>query len=460
MPPTPTNPAPAVPRAAPLKPRILPPHERTEDLLWWIVEATAGLTGDAFFDSLVSHLAVALNLKYVFVTECLDEPATRVRTLARWSGGGLKPNVEYNLAGQPCDETIQGRQVCFYPNRVNEIFAAKRGSDRISYYGVPIKDAQGAKVIGHLAFFDDKQMQSAVFDSPLFHLFAARAAAELQRKQAEEESRRRLQLLAHAGRVGAVGEMSSAIAHEVNQPLTAITSYAQAALRLLQNDLRTPVGAVEALRGIAQQAARAAAVTQRLRGFLRNSAPRRELADLNMVLESAAALVATEARDRGAVLCLDLQEQALPASIDALHLEQVLINLLRNAMDALEGAQASGPRPDVEVERGAIERARLVPTITLAARSLGEEVEIEVRDNGPGVPAAARAHVFDAFYTTKPQGMGIGLALSRTIAESLGGSLALDEGYAGGARFVLRLPAAREEEKHSKETGAWVAQAV
>jgi len=441
--PSPVSPSPpsASSRRPALKPRILPPHERTEDLLWWIVEATAGQTGDAFFDSLVSHLAVALNLKYVFITECLDEPATRVRTLARWSGGGLKPNVEYNLAGQPCEETIQGRTVCFYPNRVNEIFAAKRGSDRISYYGVPIQDTSGVKVIGHLAFFDDKQMQSAVFDSPLFHLFASRAAAELQRKRAEEESRRRLQLLAHAGRVGAVGEMSSAIAHEVNQPLTAITSYAQAALRLLQDDLRTPVGAIEALRGIAQQAARAAAVTQRLRGFLRNSTPRRELVDLNLVAESAAALLATELRDRDTALVLDLPAHALPAWGDTLHLEQVLINLLRNAIDAMQ-------------ERAARDaRANAPPTVTVRAWRADGEVLMQVSDNGPGVPAEAAAHLFDAFYTTKPQGMGIGLALSRSIAESFGGTLSLDPAYAEGARFVLRLPAADETKSEAAQAG-------
>jgi len=417
-------------RAAGAVPRLLPPAQRTEELLWWIVEATSGVTGEEFFNSLVSHLAVALKLKYVFITECLDEPATRVRTLARWSGGGLAPNVEYNLAGQPCEETIQGRSVCFYPNRVDQIFASKRGGDRISYYGLPIMDSSGRRVIGHLAFFDDKQMEGAVFDSPLFHLFASRAAAELQRKLAEDESRRRLQLLAHAGRVGAVGEMSSAIAHEVNQPLTAITSYAQAALRLLQGDLRTPVGAIEALRGIAEQAARAALVTQRLRGFLRNNPPRREPADLGEIAENAAALMRTELLDRGARLTMDLWREELPVHVDPLHVEQVVINLLRNALDALEAAPHDGAGGAVQA-------------VSLSTRRSGDDAIVEVSDNGPGVPAEARARIFDAFYTTKAQGMGIGLALSRTIAESFDGALVLDAGYTDGARFVLRLPRAR-----------------
>jgi len=412
------------------RPRLLPPRERTEDLLWWIVEATSGLIGEEFFNSLVSHLAVALKLKYVFITECLDEPATRVRTLARWSGGGLAPNVEYALAGQPCDETIRGREVCFYPKGVSEIFPAKRGTDRVSYYGLPILDSAGRRVIGHLAFFDDKEMQAAVFESPLFHLFASRAAAELQRKHAEEQGRRHLRLLAHAGRVGAMGEMSSAIAHEVNQPLTAITSYAQAALRLLQGDLRTPVGAIEALRGIATQAGRAAAVTQRLRGFLRNSTPQRELADLNEVAQSAAALMQTEVRDRGATLVLQLDGAPLQAWLDVLHAEQIVINLVRNALDAMAAAPAD-VRPSA-------------PTVTLAVTADGEHARIEVRDNGPGVAAEDAPRIFDAFYTTKPQGMGIGLALSRTIAEAAGGTLTLDGGHTPGARFVLCLPAARQ----------------
>jgi signal transduction histidine kinase len=408
------------PTSTPSGPRILPPQQRTEELLWWIVEATSGLVGEEFFNSLVSHLAVALKLKYVFITECVDEPTTRVRTLACWRGSGLVPNSEYDLTGQPCNETIQGRAVCFYPNRVNEIFESKHGTDKVSYYGLPILDSAGRRVIGHLAFFDDKQMQSAVFESPLFHLFASRAAAELQRKHAEEQSGRRLQLLAHASRVGAVGEMSSAIAHEVNQPLTAITSYAQAALRLLQGDPRTPNGALEALRGIAEQAARAATVTQRLRGFLRNSPPAREVADLNQVAECATDLLRTEARDRNALLRLELCAEALPAQVDVLHVEQVLINLLRNAMDAMQG-QADA-------------------TVTLSTRSAGDDAVIEVRDNGPGVPVDVAAHIFDAFYTTKAQGMGIGLALSRTIAESFDGALLLDAECRQGARFVLRLP--------------------
>lgn len=400
-----------------------PAGGKAEDFLWWIVGATSGVTGQEFFDSLVSHLAQALRLKCVMVTECLDYPTTRVRTLANWDSGSLQGNIEYPLEGAPCQETIQTRQVCFYPRGVNEKFPQEIGTDLMSYCGIPIMDAGGRQVIGHFAFFDDKQMEDAVFANPIFHLFASRAAAEVQRKRAEEESRRHLQLLAHASRVGTAGEMASAIAHEVNQPLTAIHSYAQAALRNAQGHSGIPPVVLESLQGIAEQAARAAAITRRLRGYLRNSEPEATRVDLNELAGHAVALLRTEALDRRVALQLDLAAAPLPAEVDAVQLEQALLNLLRNAMEASHAAAQA--------------------QVTLATRAAGSEAVLSVQDNGPGVPPEAIAHIFEAFFTTKAQGMGIGLALSRSIAEAYGGSLALDQNTRGGARFELRVPLAR-----------------
>jgi hypothetical protein len=129
-----------------------PAGGKAEDFLWWIVGATSGVTGQEFFDSLVSHLAQALRLKCVMVTECLDYPTTRVRTLANWDSGSLQGNIEYPLEGAPCQETIQTRQVCFYPRGVNEKFPQEIGTDLMSYCGIPIMDAGGRQVIGHFAF--------------------------------------------------------------------------------------------------------------------------------------------------------------------------------------------------------------------------------------------------------------------------------------------------------------------
>jgi C4-dicarboxylate-specific signal transduction histidine kinase len=243
------------------------------------------------------------------------------------------------------------------------------------------------------------------------------------RDNVDDESRRHLQLLAHASRVGTAGEMASAIAHEVNQPLTAISTYAQAALRTAQGASGTPADVLTSLQGIAEQAARAAAITRRLRGYLRDSEAESRRVDLNEVAQHAVAMLRTEAMDRRVALRLDLSPVPLCAELDAVQIEQALLNLLRNAVEAAHAA------PEAQV--------------TLSIRQDGREAEIEILDNGPGVPAEARTRIFDAFFTTKAQGMGIGLALSRSIAEAHGGSLALDAECAGGARFILRLPLAQ-----------------
>jgi C4-dicarboxylate-specific signal transduction histidine kinase len=180
---------------------------------------------------------------------------------------------------------------------------------------------------------------------------------------------------------------------------------------------------LESLQGIAEQAARAAAITRRLRGYLRNSEPEATRVDLNELAGHAVALLRTEALDRRVALQLDLAAAPLPAEVDAVQLEQALLNLLRNAMEASHAAAQA--------------------QVTLATRAAGSEAVLSVQDNGPGVPPEAIAHIFEAFFTTKAQGMGIGLALSRSIAEAYGGSLALDQNTRGGARFELRVPLAR-----------------
>ena len=159
----------------------------TGELLWLVARSTAALTGDALFRSLVSELAVALNLMHVFVTECLDFPTTRVRTLAYWSKTGLRDNVEFNLGGFPCEETIRENRVCWIPDHLAQTYPKEAAYGRESYYGLPIVQPETGRVIGHFAFFDDKRMERDVFDDPLFHIFAALAGAELQRREAEAE---------------------------------------------------------------------------------------------------------------------------------------------------------------------------------------------------------------------------------------------------------------------------------
>ncbi len=411
-------------QANPAPPPIRVPEGLAGDanrLLWWIVDATAARTGDDFFSSMVSHVAQGLGLDDVFITECVDHPVTRLRTLARCKNAQLVPNVEYALAGTPCETTVRGRRTSFYAEGLAHTFPQSAEYGNESYFGVPIFDSAQEHVIGHIAFFDNKRMEDKVFSNPLFHIFANRAAAELQRRRAEEAASMHLQQLAHVARVGSMGELATAIAHEVNQPLAAITAYARACEAMVAADRVATPDLREAIQGILGQAERAAAITDRLRHFMRDSDLTAERVSLHRIARESIALAQPDARRRNAVIRLTEGADACEVLADPVQLEQVVFNLLRNALEA--GDPARGPL-----------------SVEIKTWRAGAEAILTVTDNGTGVPPGLRDQLFHPFFTTKPDGMGIGLSLARTIARNAGGALDLDPAFEGGARFVLTLP--------------------
>jgi PAS domain S-box-containing protein len=156
--------------------------KRVEQMLLHVAHGTANVTGEAFFRSLVQHFCAAIGVRRAFVSECVDRPATRVRMLAHWDLGALKENKELELAGLPCNETIHSGKICFHPASLQEIFPREKGTSWHSYLGIPIVGREGM-VIGHIAFFDDKPMDRGILAEPIYEIFAARAAAEIERTQ-------------------------------------------------------------------------------------------------------------------------------------------------------------------------------------------------------------------------------------------------------------------------------------
>jgi PAS domain S-box-containing protein len=160
--------------------------QQVEMVLREIVQGTSGAYGDALFRSLVQHFALALEVPRAFVTECCDQPPTRVRALAHWSEGRFDETFEYDLKGTPCELVMQGR-TCFYPQGLGGLFPGEKAWE--SYLGVPIFGADGA-VIGHLAFLDRRPMPEEILQDAIFRVFAARAGAELERMHALAQLRR------------------------------------------------------------------------------------------------------------------------------------------------------------------------------------------------------------------------------------------------------------------------------
>ena len=244
------------------------------------------------------------------------------------------------------------------------------------------------------------------------------------RKAAETEAELQRQEVNHLMRVSVLGELSGAIAHEVNQPLTAILSNAQAALYLLGRDSPNLAEVRDALQDIVQEDNRAGDVIHRLRGLLKKGESRSEPVDLNELVDSTTALLRSEMIDRRVTVETELAAVLPTVFGDSVQLQQVLLNLIINAMDAMASTPVEQRRVNIctrETQTGTI--------------------EVLVKDHGPGIKPANGKQVFEPFYTTKDHGLGLGLTICSTIIHKHEGTLNLKNDDAGGAIAEFSLPA-------------------
>ncbi|MCQ4348324.1 PAS domain S-box protein [Pseudomonas stutzeri] len=250
------------------------------------------------------------------------------------------------------------------------------------------------------------------------------------RLRAEAELRRHQDELAHAARLVTLGELASGIAHEINQPLAAVVNYAAASQRYLRgagSDPQALARVAEGLERITAHANHAAEVIRRLRAFLRKGQRRVQALNVAAVARDAVQLCAWEAERARVAIRDDLPDNLPPLYADRVLLEQVLLNLLRNAIEANREAHPGAPS-----------------TVRLAARPEAGGLCVTVQDQGPGVSEEALAQLFTPFYTSKADGLGLGLAMSRSIVEGFGGEL-WAERQASGLRLCCRLPLAGGE---------------
>lgn len=247
-------------------------------------------------------------------------------------------------------------------------------------------------------------------------------------KAAETEAELQHQEVTHLMRVSVLGELSGAIAHEVNQPLTAILTNAQSALYLLDQDTLNRAEMRNTLLDIVSEDKRAGEVVQRLRGLLKKGESRSEAVDLNELVDSTSALLRSELLRRQIVVETDLAENLPVVCGDSVQLQQVLLNLVVNAMDAM----STTPVP---------QRRITIRTLQTPA----EGIQLLVKDRGPGIDAAnGKQQAFVPFYTTKDHGLGLGLSICSTIIRKHGGTITLrndDTGGTGGAVAEFSLPA-------------------
>jgi two-component system sensor kinase FixL len=277
---------------------------------------------------------------------------------------------------------------------------------------------------------DGARLQVSLTVSPICNavgevIGASKTVRDITERKAAEE---RLQMLSaeltHVARVGEMGQLSAAIAHELNQPLTAVLNYTNVAKRLIaSNDPSMAARAYDAVSKAGEQSVRAGQIIRRLRDFVEKRETTRTIENINAITEDAMALGLIGSRSSKITTRLDLATRSPQVLVDRVQIQQVLVNLLRNATEAM----ANSPRRELTVSTfGVSDKA----------------VEVMVADTGPGIPQELADRLFKPFVTTKPGGMGIGLAISRSIIEAHGGHLSMTSNAGGGTVFQFTLPAA------------------
>lgn len=245
------------------------------------------------------------------------------------------------------------------------------------------------------------------------------------RRRAEDELRRRRVELTHAARLSTIGELTSGIGHEVNQPLTAMVNFAEACLRMLRSGNTDTQKLENALEQIVDQGQRAGHIIRHVRRLARKSESERIEVDINRLVQDVLDLARNELRASGIALHLVLDEKLLKLTCDRIQIEQVVLNLVRNAMDALEEAPRQGRELTIRTQA-----------------DTGDTIQLTVEDSGRGFEAHESEQMFETFFTTKAEGLGMGLSISRTIIEEHGGRLWAGPRPGGGAIFHVSLPGA------------------
>jgi len=518
----------------------------SDELLNLIAQATAELSGRDFFKMLVKQMANAMHVSKAFITECMDQPPTRVRMLAFWNSDNFDDGMEYDLNKTPCDRVINGRDEYFVEQSLGEIYPIEKGIAD-SYYGVPIYDGEGDQVIGHIAFLDDKMVPIDGIDCTIFEILCSRAAVELQRihtqeslkknqldyqllvenqtdlilrldnqlsitfvspsccvrfdqnetklrgcqfldfiheeekeaaqkiwhtslkspyrashelrtltsqgwcwfawvlkgviddsgkvteiiavgrdisarVRAEEQSRDTIAKLAHVGRVSSMGELATGIAHELNQPLTAILSFAQASRNMLNSETADLDEYKSILERIASNAELAGEIIQRVRGFVKKTEPKKSQTDLVFLINEITGLLSTKLRHNNIQLKLNMDQNSHLVFGDPIQIQQVLLNIVRNAIEAI------------------VEHKSPTRKITISTKAINDtQVEVTIRDSGPGISKDIGDQLFEAFFSSKSEGLGVGLSICQSIIEAHGGKITVDSKNGKGTTFKFTL---------------------
>ena len=391
----------------------------------------SGADVDHEIERALRRIADFLGVDWSTLTEYSEDSRT-ARVTHRWvaEGMGPQPVAALGLGETPWSVEQLRRGITVRFVRVEELPEVEAAMDRQTYRRLGVKSRVAVPltmegvVIGALAFsavtveraWRDEFVQRLQLLGEVF-------ANTLSRRRAEMEGQRLREDLAHIGRVSTVGELTASLAHELNQPLTAILANAQAVRRILDAGQADLIEVRAIVDDIVDDDKRASDVIGRLRSLLKKGALERSSLDMSELVGQVARLVAADAVLRGVVIELELAPDLPPVAADRVQLQQVVMNLILNGLDAMRDSAVGG-------------RILLLRT----AREGEGSVAVTVEDSGAGIASTELGQVFDAFYTTKANGLGMGLAIVKSIVEAHGGRVEARNNPTGGATFSFALP--------------------
>lgn len=252
-------------------------------------------------------------------------------------------------------------------------------------------------------------------------------ANAIARRRLDETTQKLREQLMRIGRVTLVGELASAIAHEVNQPLCSILANARAGQRLVESGSATPGEIAEIFGEIHAEGRRASGIVDRIREMIQNRPPHRESVSLSEAIDEVLAIAASQSTARGVRIMKQVPPDVPPAMCDRVQLQQVLLNLVLNALDAVQGSAERVVAIDVDAAG-------------ISSANGRRETCVAVRDTGSGISPDVVGSIFEPFFTTKPNGIGAGLSICRAIVQAHGGRLAVESSPGAGATFRFTLP--------------------
>ena len=323
---------------------------------------------------------------------------------------------------------INGRGVIVYANAASkpllDYWGCERGQTLPLYWQNQVATSLRDGVTEDMELaFEDQFYSLQLAPIPELDYVNLYARDITQMRNAEIQSRQHQSELVHVCRLSTMGEMSTGLAHELNQPLSAIINFASGCVRRIQSGVGGEAELVDAMAQITVQAERAGEIIKHLRAMVNKRPHEQEVVNLNQMVLEVISFTEYEATRKHVEVSLALSDEALPVKVDLIQIEQVLLNLVRNAIEAMKVLTSE-------------ERKLLLTT----RRIDQDRVEVVVEDNGPGIDAEMIDHLFDAFFSTKESGMGMGLRISKKIVEAHYGELYVESEPGSGATFHVVLP--------------------